>query len=59
LNLAVTSTLIAGASLVTMTTGASNLLAPSSHSESGSLVIFGLGLLAVSLVARRARTDNR
>lgn len=59
LNLAVTSTLIAGASAVALSKGASALLMPASHSEPGSLVFFGLGLLAVSLVVRRSKLSNR
>lgn len=58
LNLAVTSTLIAGASAVALSKGASALLTPG-HSEPGSLVFFGLGLFVVSLVVRRTRLNNR
>jgi hypothetical protein len=59
LNLAVTSTLIAGASAVALTKGASALLTPASHSEPGSLVFFGVGLFVISLVVRRAGLNNR
>jgi hypothetical protein len=59
LNLAVTSTLIAGASAVALTKGASALLTPASHSEPGSLVFFGFGLLVISLVVRRTKLNNR
>lgn len=55
LNFAVTSTLIAGASAVALTKGASVLLTPAGHSEAGSLVFFGFGLLVVSLVVRRSK----
>jgi hypothetical protein len=55
LNFAVTSTLIAGASAVALTKGASVLLTPANHSEAGSLVFFGFGLLVVSLVVRRSK----
>jgi hypothetical protein len=55
LNFALTSTLIAGASAVALSKGASVLLTPASHSEAGSLVFFGFGLLAISLVVRRSK----
>lgn len=50
LNFAVVSVTAVGASLVSLTSAA----APVGQSESGSLVIFGLGLLVLSVAARRA-----
>jgi hypothetical protein len=51
LNFAVVSVTAVGASLVSLTSVAS----PSGQSEPGSLVVFGLGLLALAVLARRAR----
>jgi len=47
------SIVVTGASLMTLPAKAVHILAPANHSESGSLVIFGLGLLAASVFARR------
>jgi hypothetical protein len=55
LNFAITSTLLAGASAVAFSKSAAVLLAPAGHSEAGSLVFFGFGLLVVSLVVRRSK----
>jgi hypothetical protein len=54
LNFAVVSVTAVGASLVSLT----NAATPSGQSESGSLLIFGLGLLVLSVAARRSR-DTR
>jgi hypothetical protein len=51
LNFAVVSVSAVGASLVSLT----SVAAPSGQSESGSLVIFGLGLLVLSATVRRVR----
>jgi hypothetical protein len=58
LNLALASVAAMGASLVTFSTDASGLVAPVRHSECGSLVIFGLSLLALSFVAKRVATRS-
>jgi MYXO-CTERM domain-containing protein len=50
LNFAVVSVTAVGASIFSLTSAA-----PSAHSESGSLVIFGLGLLVLAAAARRSR----
>jgi hypothetical protein len=57
LNLATISALSVGASLLTLsqTTG---LIAPAHYSESGSLMMFGAGLLAVSVVIRMVRRQS-
>ena len=55
-NLAITSTVIAGASLLTLSTRTSTLFVPATHSECGSLVLFGIGLFALSVFVRRAGT---
>jgi hypothetical protein len=56
LNLATISAVTVGASLVTLS-GTSGL-APVHYSESGSLMMFGVGLLVVSFVIRRTHRQS-
>jgi hypothetical protein len=53
-----TSILFAGASLMTLSATASRVLLPENYSEPRSLVIFGFGLLAASVFARRVRSRS-
>jgi high-affinity Fe2+/Pb2+ permease len=56
LNLGTISAVTVGATLVTLS-GTSNL-AQVHYSESGSLMMFGVGLLVVSFVIRRTRRQS-
>ena len=58
LNIAMLSAIAIGASVMTIS-GATTMVAPPGYSESGSLIVFGLGLLAVSLVVKKTSSKSQ
>jgi hypothetical protein len=59
LNIALASAATAGATLLMFSTGGNSIVTPVNHSEPGSLVLYGLGLFAIAILARRLPNRSR
>jgi len=59
LNIALASAATAGATLLMFSIGGTGIVTPTNHSEPGSLVLYGLGLFAIAILARRLPSRSR